>query len=165
MMTCMETWIVADRDALKGHFKHKLHENAPPHLNDLEQRERHDVFAKLEHATRDCSNAFKKGNRSFKILAKLNPAVCSKHLPSIERLEGILKRSCEGMSPTFAAIARTEREMALMQECRTRLAAGLVTGKMDVREAAAKLPEPPTEPAAEEMVEEIEAEAAVIEEE
>jgi len=39
-----------------------------------------------------------------------------------------------------ASIARTEREIALMQEYRTRLTADLVTGKLDVREAAAKLP-------------------------
>ena len=39
------------------------------------------------------------------------------------------------------AIARTEREIALMQEYRTRLTADLVTGKLDVRPAADKLPE------------------------
>lgn len=39
------------------------------------------------------------------------------------------------------AIARTEREIALMQEYRTRLTADLVTGKLDVRAAAAKLPD------------------------
>lgn len=38
-------------------------------------------------------------------------------------------------------ITRTEREIALMQEYRTRLTADVVTGKLDVREAAAKLPE------------------------
>lgn len=38
------------------------------------------------------------------------------------------------------SLARTEREIALMQEYRTRLTADLVTGKLDVREAAAKLP-------------------------
>jgi len=52
------------------------------------------------------------------------------------------------------AIARTEREIALMQEYRTRLTADLVTGKLDVREAAAKLPESPAEPDAEEALEE-----------
>jgi type I restriction enzyme S subunit len=40
------------------------------------------------------------------------------------------------------AIARTEREIALMQEYRTRLTADVVTGKLDVRPAAANLPEP-----------------------
>jgi type I restriction enzyme S subunit len=47
------------------------------------------------------------------------------------------------------AIARTEREIALMQEYRTRLTADLVTGKLDVREAAAHLPAPPLETAVE----------------
>ena len=58
------------------------------------------------------------------------------------------------------AIARTEREIALMQEYRTRLTADLVTGKLDVREAAAHLPAPPaaavTESTADEPLEEIE---------
>ncbi len=39
------------------------------------------------------------------------------------------------------AIARTEREIALIREYRTRLVADVVTGQLDVREAAAKLPE------------------------
>jgi type I restriction enzyme S subunit len=39
------------------------------------------------------------------------------------------------------AIFRTEREIALMQEYRTRLTADVVTGKLDVRGAAAKLSE------------------------
>jgi type I restriction enzyme S subunit len=60
------------------------------------------------------------------------------------------------------AIARTEREIALMQEYRTRLTADLVTGKLDVREAAAHLPAPPsdavTESTAEEPLEDIETE-------
>ena len=60
------------------------------------------------------------------------------------------------------AIARTEREIALMQEYRTRLTADLVTGKLDVREAAAHLPAPPAEvaaePAPDEPLEEIETE-------
>jgi len=64
------------------------------------------------------------------------------------------------------AIARTEREIALMQEYRTRLTADLVTGKLDVREAAAHLPSPPaaapaeifTELSADDPLEEIEPE-------
>jgi len=60
------------------------------------------------------------------------------------------------------AIARTEREIALMQEYRTRLTADIVTGKLDVREAAAKLPDLPTdtvaEPDADEALDDIESE-------
>ncbi len=39
------------------------------------------------------------------------------------------------------AISRLEREIELLREYRTRLVADVVTGKLDVREAAAKLPE------------------------
>jgi len=60
------------------------------------------------------------------------------------------------------AIARTEREIALMQEYRTRLTADLVTGKLDVREAAAKLPEVAAEPNAETALEENEIEEGEI---
>ena len=38
------------------------------------------------------------------------------------------------------ATTRTEREIALMQEYRTRLTVDIVTGKLDVRAAAAQLP-------------------------
>lgn len=48
----------------------------------------------------------------------------------------------------------TKREIALMQEYRTRLTADVVTGKLDVRPAAAKLLDLPAEPAAEEALEE-----------
>ena len=63
------------------------------------------------------------------------------------------------------AIARTEREIALMQEYRTRLTADVVTGKLDVREAAAKLPEVEAESGAEYPLEEIEPEDGLVDEE
>ncbi len=43
---------------------------------------------------------------------------------------------------------RLEREIELLREYRTRLVADVVTGKLDVREAAARLPEEPTPDAA-----------------
>jgi type I restriction enzyme S subunit len=54
-----------------------------------------------------------------------------------------------------AVIDRAEREIALIQEFRTRLIADVVTGKLDVRAAAASLPdttelEPIDEPAEDE---------------
>ena len=45
-------------------------------------------------------------------------------------------------------IGRTEREIELLREYRTRLIADVVTGKLDVRAAAANLPEQSTEPEA-----------------
>ena len=66
------------------------------------------------------------------------------------------------LKPFSDAIARTEREIALMLEYRTRLTADIVTGKLDVREAAAKLPEviadEVVEPPADEPIDETETE-------
>lgn len=90
MTTCMETWIAADRDAIKEYFDHKLQEKALPPLHNLESRDRKDVLAKLEHATRNCSNAYTKGRRSFEVLGKLNPDALNA-LPSFARMVRILK--------------------------------------------------------------------------
>jgi type I restriction enzyme S subunit len=57
----------------------------------------------------------------------------------------IVEHFTEQTAPLRTAIARTEREIALMQEYRTRLTADVVTGKLDVRAAAARLPELPAD--------------------
>jgi len=44
-------------------------------------------------------------------------------------------------APLVTTISRIEREIELLREYRTRLIADVVTGKLDVREAAARLPE------------------------
>lgn len=64
------------------------------------------------------------------------------HIPLPPRAEqdAILKGLGEELSDLNTATARTEREIALMQEYRTRLTADVVTGKLDVRPAAAHLP-------------------------
>jgi hypothetical protein len=91
MTTCMETGIVTDRRALQEHYGHGLQENALPPLTNLENRNRHEVHDKVVHASRNCSNAYRKGKRSFELLAKLDPAVLKQHLPSFVRVDRILK--------------------------------------------------------------------------
>jgi len=54
------------------------------------------------------------------------------------RINEHLKRELAGLN---SAVARLEREVDLLREYRTRLVADVVTGKLDVREAAARLPE------------------------
>lgn len=49
-------------------------------------------------------------------------------------------------SPLRAAIDRARREISLLREYRTRLITDVVTGKLDVREAAARLPDEAEEP-------------------
>ena len=62
-------------------------------------------------------------------------------LPILEEQLTILKAISEKTNGLEKAIERTNREIALVQEYRPRLIADVVTGKLDVREAAAELPE------------------------
>jgi len=90
MTTCMETWIVADRAALKEHYGHKLLENALPPLIDLEKRNRKEVHDKLTQATRNCTNAYAKGKRSFEVVGVLNPTALLS-LPAFARMARVLE--------------------------------------------------------------------------
>ena len=52
----------------------------------------------------------------------------------------------ESLAGTERAVIRIRSEQDLLREYRTRLIADVVTGKLDVREAAARLPEEVEEP-------------------
>jgi len=90
MTTCMETWIVADRDSLRQHYGSELQESALPSLTKLEQRARREIQDGLRHATRNCSNAYKKGKRSFEALGILSPETLESSLPAFRRVKRIL---------------------------------------------------------------------------
>ena len=98
MVTCMETWIMADREALRTVFGASLRTNALLPQNDLEARSRQDVHNALENATRDCGRekAYRKGARSFHVLTQLNPETLNQHLPYFRRfittLDGYLEQ-------------------------------------------------------------------------
>ncbi|MFZ0616681.1 MAG: restriction endonuclease subunit S [Chthoniobacterales bacterium] len=59
--------------------------------------------------------------------------------PTCER-DAILSEIMSGTASLDATVSRTEREIELLREYRTRLTADVVTGKLDVREAAKSLP-------------------------
>jgi type I restriction enzyme S subunit len=62
-------------------------------------------------------------------------------IPPKDEQQQIVHSIAAETSALNIAIARTNREMVLMQEYRTRLTADVVTGKLDVRDAARNLPE------------------------
>jgi type I restriction enzyme S subunit len=62
-------------------------------------------------------------------------------LPPREEQGAILKRLAGELCGVNTAISRLEREIELLREYRTRLVADVVTGKLDVRGAAARLPD------------------------
>jgi len=98
MVTRMETWIMSDRKALRKVFGAKLQISALLPENGLELRSRSDVQLALENATRTCDRdkAYRKGRRSFQVLAELNPGTLMS-LPHFRRLiEALNSRLPEG---------------------------------------------------------------------
>ena len=68
--------------------------------------------------------------RNFRVIA-----------PPLSEQAAIIEHLDKATAGIDAAIARTRRQIELLQEYRTRLIADVVTGKLDVREAAALLPD------------------------
>jgi type I restriction enzyme S subunit len=62
-------------------------------------------------------------------------------LPSLTEQVRIVSSVAEAISPLNITTSRLEGEIALLREYRTRLVADVVTGKLDVREAATRLPD------------------------
>jgi hypothetical protein len=94
MTTCMETWIMADRAGMHTIFGTELQQSALLPEEQLETRNRHQVQNALEHATRNCgrNKAYRKGRRSFQVLAQLSPDTLTQHLPHFRRLRQTLER-------------------------------------------------------------------------
>lgn len=61
-------------------------------------------------------------------------------VPPLDEQKEILTALTKNLTTLNTAIDRTEREIKLLQEYRTRLIADVVTGQLDVREAAQHLP-------------------------
>ena len=69
-------------------------------------------------------------------------------VPPIGEQQTIVESFERNTAPLATAISRLEREIELLREYRSRLVADVVTGKLDVREAAGRLPdEAPPDPA------------------
>ena len=61
--------------------------------------------------------------------------------PPVDEQESIVAFYGESTADLPAAVNRLDREIEFLREYRTRLVADVVTGNLDVREAAARLPE------------------------
>jgi type I restriction enzyme, S subunit len=80
-------------------------------------------------------------------------------LPSLDEQKRIVAQVEAETRTLNRAIARLEREISLLREYRTRLVVDVVTGKLDVREAACQLPDEATESGADILAEDLSEEA------
>ena len=118
-------------------FQKALHRLRP--RNDQRDRPRFLYYALLLAVTR---SAFTDGHEST--IAHLTGEKLRRHrfaFPCVDEQTAIV-RFLDNVTATIGrSIELTRRQIAFLREYRTRLIADVVTGKLDVREAATKLPE------------------------
>jgi hypothetical protein len=85
MICTMETWFLADREALKTFFP-GLNENRLPAWKDLEKVPKDDVYTALDGATKACEQSYSKGRLSFELLGKIDPIKVEDRCPAAKRL-------------------------------------------------------------------------------
>ena len=86
MVQVMETWFLADRDALRRYFGSKLNESAFSEWPNLEAVPKATVLNALEKATATCKTHYAKGAVSFKLLSTVNPAQVEQRCPHARQL-------------------------------------------------------------------------------
>ncbi len=62
-------------------------------------------------------------------------------IPPLQEQTAIIRHLRPNINDAMRSLSRVEREVSLMHEYRTRLIADVVTGKLDVRDVAARLPD------------------------
>jgi type I restriction enzyme S subunit len=87
----------------------------------------------IENAARTTVGTFKVNNQHVRQLWL--------SLPPYDEQLAIIKDIEQKISGPSACVRQAERDIFLLHEYRTRLIADIVTGKLDVREAAATLPD------------------------
>ena len=93
MVQIMESWFLADRDALQEFYGQGYRGNALPQNPQIERVAKDDVLNGLDRAARDTSKReYKKVPHSFEILAKLDPEKVQNASPHAKRfVEALLQ--------------------------------------------------------------------------
>jgi hypothetical protein len=87
MVQMMESWFLADLDALEDYFGHGYRPNAIPKRNDIEAIPKDDVESHIDSATiASARRKYHKGRHSADLLAKINPQLVRQKSPHCERL-------------------------------------------------------------------------------
>ena len=92
MVQSMESWFLADQDALKEFYGQGYRQNALRQNPQIEQIAKDDVLDGLDRAARETSKrGYHKGTHSFEILAKLDPEKIKNASPHAKRfIESLL---------------------------------------------------------------------------
>ena len=91
MVQAMESWLLADRVALRGYFGASFRENRLPSQQDLEGISKETALQSLERATADCNNRYAKGTVSFEVLRLIHPDAVAERCPHARTLLDFLR--------------------------------------------------------------------------
>ena len=96
MVQCMESWFLADGDAVAHYFGQGFNgKHFPPQGQNVEAIDKPDVYSKIEHAIRACSkHTYSKGRHSFAILGQIDPGKVKAASPWAERFFDTLQEHC-----------------------------------------------------------------------
>ena len=97
MVQVMDSWFLADREALGEFYGQGFKENALPANQKIEQVHKGDVLNGLNSAARSTTKgSYNKGSHSFEILAKVDPTKVTDASPYAERFINVLVGLVEG---------------------------------------------------------------------
>ena len=86
MVEAMESWFLADRDALRVFYGRGFQPQRLPANPSIEKIPKQDIFSGLENATQNTGKgAYKKGTDSYEMLGRLDPAKVRAASPYADR--------------------------------------------------------------------------------
>lgn len=98
MVQCMESWFIADREALERFFGDKFNATKLPRSPKVEAVPKQQIYTSLQRATRECGGGggYHKGRHSFKLLACIDPGKVTSASDWAGRFVNILKARMDG---------------------------------------------------------------------
>jgi hypothetical protein len=91
MVQVMETWFLADREALRRFFGPSLNENHFSQWPDLEAVPKDTVLNAMEMSTANCQRPYSKGKVSFELLGQIDPDIVATACPHAGQLLDYLR--------------------------------------------------------------------------
>ena len=93
MAQCMESWFIADPDALKEHFGHGFKAAKLPQNPKVEEIAKEDVMSGLQSAAKETDKGeYHKTRDGFALIGKIDPFRVEERAPHAKRFFDILRR-------------------------------------------------------------------------
>lgn len=87
MVECMESWFMADKEALASYYGKNFNENALSKNTNIENISKQDLYNTLKISTKNTTKgSYSKGGHSFEILSKIDANKVINKSPSAKRL-------------------------------------------------------------------------------